>query len=144
MINLNLKRIALKDTYTVGHLYVEDRYFCDTIEDKVRDYNKDGDLDEPGEEKIYGETAIPYGRYPVTLIWWAKHNRLVPWIHNVNGFTGILIHAGTTAADTLGCIIVGSNKIKGGVLDSRITEKHLTNLLKDYISKGEQIFINVT
>ena len=52
-MELILKRIALKETYTIGHLYVDGKYFCDTCEDKVRDLSK--------EQKVYGETAIPYG-----------------------------------------------------------------------------------
>lgn len=66
-MELTLKRAALRDTYTIGKLYVNGQYFCDTCEDKVRDLNKDGDLNDPGEGKIFAQTAIPYGKYEVTL-----------------------------------------------------------------------------
>ena len=65
-MELLLKRIALRDTYTIGKLYVNGTYFCDTIEDKVRDLNKDGDLNDVGEGKIPSLTAIPYGKYEIT------------------------------------------------------------------------------
>ena len=64
-MKLTLKRIALKPTYTIGKLYIDDKYFCDTLEDTVRDLNKNGKFDN-GEEKIKGKTAIPYGTYEIT------------------------------------------------------------------------------
>ena len=63
-MKLTLKRIALKPTYTIGKLYIDDNYFCDTLEDTVRDLNKDGKFDN-GEKKIKGKTAIPYGTYQI-------------------------------------------------------------------------------
>ena len=61
-MKLTLKRIALRKTYTIGKLYIDDNYFCDTLEDTVRDLDKDGKFDN-GEKKIKGKTAIPYGTY---------------------------------------------------------------------------------
>ena len=66
-MKLTLKRIALRDTYTIGKLYTDDVYFCDTLEDKVRDLNKNGIFDN-GEVKIKGQTAIPYGEYEVNIL----------------------------------------------------------------------------
>ena len=65
-MKLTLKRIALRDTYTIGRLYIDGVYFCDTLEDKVRDLNKNGKFDN-GEKKVYSETAIPYGIYKVDI-----------------------------------------------------------------------------
>ena len=59
-----VKRIALKPTYTIGKLYIDGEYFCDTLEDTVRDLNKNGKFDN-GEKKVYGETAIPYRKYEI-------------------------------------------------------------------------------
>lgn len=61
-MKLTLKRIALKPAYTIGHLYIDGQKVCDTIEDTVRDLNKNGVFDN-GEKKVYAETAIPYGRH---------------------------------------------------------------------------------
>lgn len=109
----------------------------------MRDYNKDGDLDEPGEEKIYGQTAIPYGTYRVTIVDSPKFGRRVPLLHGVKGFSAIEIHAGNTPEDTHGCILPGENTEKGKVTHSRYWEEKITEMIEKYISEGEQVFIKI-
>lgn len=120
-MELLLKRIALRPRYTIGKLFVDGEYFCDTLEDQIRDFNKDGDLDDPGEGKIYGQTAIPYGKYRVTIGYSPRFKRDLPRLQAVKHFEGILIHPGNTAEDTHGCILVGRNTIKGALTESRAT-----------------------
>lgn len=139
-MKLLLKRIALRDTYTIGKLYIDNHYFCDTLEDKVRDLNKDGDLNDAGEGKVAGQTAIPYGTYKVTMdvqspkfsqrasYAWCKG--YLPRLLNVPHFDGIMIHAGNDATHTAGCILVGENRVKGQVLNSMNTLKRLYDILK--------------
>lgn len=151
-MELKLIRKYLKENYTIGHLYVNGTHFCDVIEDKVRDINKDGDLNDEGEEKVYGKTAIPYGRYEVTLdVMSPKYSRLssyiwcggyLPRLLNVPHFDGILIHAGNTAQDSEGCLIVGENKVKGRVINSMVTLRKLYTELK-FVPKGEKIWITI-
>lgn len=143
MINLNLDRIFLGSHYTIGRLYVDGILFSDTLEDVSRDLNHDGDLDDPGEEKIWGETSIPYGRYRVEVTYSPKFRRLLPLIYNVWGFIGIRIHRGRYPSHTSGCVLVGENRIKGQLLNSEYYEKKLTNLLYQYQLAGGQIYINV-
>lgn len=105
-MKLKLRRIALRDTYTIGKLYIDGKYFCDTLEDKVRDLNKNGVFD-AGEFKVYGETAIPYGTYRITTSVvsprfknrsWAKpYDGKVPRLLNVPSFDGILLHPGSSS-----------------------------------------------
>lgn len=140
MIELHLTRIHLGSVYTIGRLCINGDYFCDTLEDQVRDQNKDGDLDEPDEDKIYGATAIPYGRYEVVLSYSPKFKRILPELLNVNDFTAIRIHAGNSANDTQGCILVGKNRIKGYLTNSRITENALVARL--HAAEGN-IYINI-
>jgi hypothetical protein len=152
-MELLLKRIALQDTYTIGKLYVNGTYFCDTIEDKVRDLNKDGDLNDVGEGKIPSLTAIPYGKYEITLkvkspkfslksaYNWC--NGYLPRLISVPHFEGILIHAGNTADSSAGCIIVGENKIKGQVINSMVTLKRLYSCLKEASDRNEKIWIKI-
>ena len=62
-MELEVIRKYFKPTYTIGKFIVDMVKLCDTLEDPVRDLqdiNHDGDFDDPGEGKIYGETAIPY------------------------------------------------------------------------------------
>lgn len=134
-MKLKLKRIALKDTYTIGKLYIDGEYFCDTLEDKVRDLNKNGVFDN-GEKKIYGETAIPYGTYNVKWTYSNKFKKYMPLIENVPSFAGIRIHAGNSSADTYGCILVGENKAVGKVLNSKNTVNKLYPIIQNACKKG--------
>lgn len=134
-MKLTLKRIALRSTYTIGRLYVDGNYFCDTLEDKVRDLNKSGKFDN-GEKKIYGETAIPYGTYNVKWTYSNKFKKYMPLIENVPSFAGIRIHAGNSSADTQGCILVGENKAVGKVLNSKNTVNKLYPIIQNACKKG--------
>jgi hypothetical protein len=143
MVNLLLERFYIGPKYTVGRLAVDGMYFCDTLEDVVRDLNQDGDLDDPGEGKIPGYTAIPFGRYRVILKRSPKFKRELPRILDVHNFTDILIHAGNSAEDTEGCVLVGENKIKGRLVNSRYWEIQLIERLKRFILYDHDIFINI-
>lgn len=135
-MKLELKRIALRDTYTIGNLYIDGVYFCDTIEDKVRDLNKNGVFDN-GEFKVKGETAIPYGTYEVVWAYSSRFKRYTPRLLNVKSFAGVLIHGGNTARDTEGCIILGQNKVKGKVINSKEFVNKLYPIIKNACQKGK-------
>lgn len=124
-MELKLKRQSSHPNFTLGTLSVDGIVFCRTIEDTVRilkDNNKDGDFDDSGEGKVYGETAIPAGTYKVTLSMSNRFGKIMPEIHNVPGFTGVRIHTGNGAIDSHGCIIIGMevNAAGDGVSMSRI------------------------
>ena len=152
-MELKLKRIALRDTYTIGRLYIDNHYLCDTLEDVVRDLNKDGDLNDAGEGKVYGKTAIPYGRYEITMkvqspkysqrasYAWCKG--YLPRLLNVPHFDGILIHSGNDETHSYGCLLVGENKVKGKVINSMETLKRLYRILKSASDSGEKIWITI-
>ena len=108
---LVLKRNFKGPDYTIGKLYIDGHYFCDTLEDTVR----------PSGTKIAGRTAIPAGEYKVVKSYSPRFKKILPEILDVPGFTGVRIHAGNTAKDTDGCILLGLNKTKGAVLDSQTT-----------------------
>ncbi len=143
MINLFLERTFCKPTHTVGNLSIGTHFFSNTLEDPVRDYNKDGDLEDEGEMKIYGETAIPYGRYQVIVSYSPKFKRELPLIIDVKHFIGIRIHRGRTVKNTAGCVLVGENTKKGELSKGEEYEKKLTSILKAYINAGEKIYINI-
>lgn len=138
-----LERRFLGDSYTIGKLFLNGSYLCDTIEDKVRDLNRDGDLDDPGEGKIYGYTAIPYGTYKLDLTMSPKFQRLLPIVLNVKHFTGIRIHRGNTAGDSHGCILPGENKVKGKVLNSTEWEMRIVEEMLKAIRSGENISLEI-
>lgn len=140
---LRLNRVYRAENYTIGHLYDGSEYICDTLEDKVRDYNKDGDLLDAGETKIFGETAIPYGRYRVIVVQSPKFKRRLPYLMNVPHFTGILMHRGVTQLHTHGCILVGKNKQKGRLSDGPYWELKVKELIEKYIDLEYNVYIEI-
>jgi len=142
-MKLRLQRRFKGEDYTIGSLFINGEYLCDTLEDKVRDYNKDGDLLDAGETKVFGETAIPYGQYKVRLTMSPKFKRLLPIVLNVKHFTGIRIHRGNKAKDTHGCILPGENKEKGKVLDSTKYEMLLVEQIFKAQVNGENIVLTI-
>ena len=142
-MKVKVRRRYLGPEYTIGSLYIDERYICDTIEDKVRDFNKDGDLNDPGEQKVYGRTAIPYGTYAMDLTMSPKFTRLLPLIMNVPHFTGIRIHRGNSAEDSAGCILPGENKIKGRVIHSTEYEVLIVKEMMKAIRYGRTISITI-
>jgi hypothetical protein len=131
-MNLIVERRWLGDKETIGKLFINGVFFCYTLEDAIR------------ENKIPGETAIPYGTYPVILSYSPKFKRIMPEILNVPNFTGIRIHSGITPEDTAGCLLVGMERtetgLKGGT--SRIAYDALFLMMAAAIEKGEIITIN--
>lgn len=130
-MELVVKRVALREGYTIGRLYVDGVYWCDTLEDQVRDLER--------EAKVPGGTAIPAGRYAVVVNRSPKFGRLLPRLVGVPGFEGVLIHRGNTAADTAGCILPGENRAVGKVLNSTYWEKRITEHLLGAQGRGERI-----
>ena len=140
-MKLTVNRTTLEPTYTIGKLFVNGEYFCDTLEDTVRDKNKDGKLDE---KKVFGKTAIPYGTYKVELRYSPHFKRIMPHIMNVPDFEGVLIHSGNTPEDTEGCLLVGKNTIKGEITHSREIFNSLFPMIEAAIKKGDEVTITYT
>ena len=99
---LVVTRQWLNSECAIGQLTLNGRLFSYTLEDVVR---------APGARKVKHETAIPAGTYRVTLEMSPRFKRLLPRLHNVPGFDGILLHSGNTAADSSGCILLGYSKL---------------------------------
>lgn len=152
-MKLTLKRIARKEGYTIGRLYIDDnpKPFCDTLEDRDRGLEEAMPLDMIKRIKVKGETAIPTGTYELSMRHISpKYSRkkafaftggVMPRLLNVPGYEGVLIHSGNTAADSEGCILVGENKAVGKVLNSMATFKALWAVLNQ--RKSEPITITV-
>jgi hypothetical protein len=143
MMKILIKRRYIGSEYTIGSMFLNDTYFCDTLEDVVRDHNKDGVLNGPNENKVNGKTAIPYGEYKVIVNESPRFKRRLPRLLDVPHFDGILIHRGNTHEDTSGCILVGENKVKGKVINSTKYELELVRIIEDAARRGEKTTIRI-
>lgn len=126
-MKLEVKRIAKQSTYTIGKLFIDGEYFCDTLEDVCRGLTQEMTEAQIAQIKVKGQTAIPSGTYKVDITFSQKFKKYLPILENVKGFEGIRIHSGNDSDDTEGCILVGKNKVKGQVLESRDTFNKLIN-----------------
>lgn len=150
---LKVERRWKKEGYTIGRMVIDGHFFCNTLEDIDRGLKSAMTVSEIQKKKIYGKTAIPTGTYRVYMdvspkfkdrYWSKKYLGMVPRLTNVKGFDGILIHPGNKPEDTLGCILVGKNTIKGQVTQSSDT---YVKLLDEYIvpalARGEEVYISL-
>jgi hypothetical protein len=128
---LTLQRRFWGEDYTVGSLYIDGEYFCDTLEDTDRGLTQSMSEEEIRKIKVVRETAIPTGVYELIVNLSPTKKRMLPGLRNVPGFSGILIHRGNTKNDSSGCILIGENKAEGKVLNSTFYEKKLVEILSD-------------
>jgi len=153
-MKLRVERRWKKSTYTIGILYINGQRFCETLEDKDRGLKQTDGLAAINALKVYGETAIPAGTYTVIMNVTSPKYAAVTWYNNlcggkmprlsgVPGFDGVLIHPGNSALDTLGCLLVGKNKVVGGLIQSKDTFKSLYKKMSEAYKKGEQITIEI-
>lgn len=134
-MELKLNRIFLGSSATIGELLVNDKYLCDTLEDRVR----------PEGEKVYGKTAIPEGTYEVKLTHSPRFKKILPEILNVPNFSGIRIHSLNKAEESEGCIGVGewNGKDTNWISNSRKTFDKLFKLLETANKNKEKITITI-
>ena len=97
---LKIVREEISSESTIGSLYLNGEFFCYTLELPWKD-NKN---------RI---SCIPTGNYPVVERSAAASTvARYPHLHiqDVPGRSYILVHRGNTAADILGCVLVGESK----------------------------------
>lgn len=153
-MELKVKRLWKKPTYTIGNLYVDGIFLCNTLEDKDRGLTQDMPTTEIYKKKVYGQTAIPKGRYKVRMdivspkfknrSWAAKYGGRVPKVMDVPCWEGVLWHPLNTPNETLGCLGPGENKIKGKIINS---QKWFFTLMDEYLEparkRGEEIWMTI-
>ena len=134
-MEIKLTRIARHKDYTIGRMEIDNEYICDTLEPTWRDLAH-------GSRKQKGKTAIPEGGYALVVTKSPKFKKWLPLLLGVPGFDGVRIHSGNTPKDTQGCILVGQNRKKGMVLNSRIAMEEIMKIL-DSRKAGEPVFITI-
>ena len=143
-MDITIERKYKQKYYTIGKLYINGEYYCDTMEDTDRGLDQNDSLQSITKRKVYGMTAIPTGTYSIKMTYSKKFCRRLPQLLDVPGFEGIRIHSGNTSEDTYGCILPGLNKIKGQVIESR---NHTNKIIADIIvaeGKNEPVTITIT
>jgi hypothetical protein len=128
-MKLKVVRELKNDVCTIGSLFINDVFFCYTLEDKDRGLKQSDSLLFIQAKKIFGLTAIPSGFYKLTVNQSPKFKRMLPRILDTKGFSGVLLHRGNTADHSLGCILIGYKKGHNSIFESTIAEKDLVNRL---------------
>lgn len=123
--------------HNYGKLFVDKLFFGETLEDKDRRL-------EDGGEKVHGDTAIPRGRYKVTLSMSRRFGRIMPEIHDVPGFTGVRVHGGNTEANTDGCPLLGQHRTMDGVANCKGVNDRLCVTLQAAEQRNEEVWITVS
>ncbi len=103
-MELILKRETFTNESTIGSLTIDGKFECFILEDKDRGLTDSMPLAEIVATKVYGKTAIPYGRYEIDWTMSARFKVMMPILLNVKGYSGIRIHKGNTEIDSLGCL----------------------------------------
>lgn len=129
-MEIKVIRETFTEDSTIGKMYINGKFHCFTLEDKVR------------EQKIQNITAIPKGRYEVILNFSNRFQQQMPLLLNVPNYEGVRIHWGNYSKDTDGCILVGSTKAVNMIGNSRTQYAKLMTELKK-ATKGEKIFITI-
>ena len=152
-MELKLKRIFKGDKYTIGNLFINDKKFCDTLEDTDRGLDASMSVSKIIALKKFGITAIPKGTYEVVMnVVSAKFSKYkqytfcggrVPRLLNVPGYDGVLMHIGNKPEDTDGCILIGKNTVKGMITSSTETFMSFYKILEDASKKNEKIHITI-
>lgn len=110
-MELKIKRIARREDYTIGKLYVDGKYVCDTLEDKDRGLTSSMSVAQICGMKVHGQTAIPTGRYLVDMKTISPRfgsktqykfcGGRLPRLSSVPGYSGVLIHCLTPDMEIL-------------------------------------------
>ena len=154
-MELILKRIAKRSGYTIGRLSIaspdphhpKENPFCDTLEPPSLEWKTPMSMEAvmkmPEKCESLKPFAIPEGRYAVVISYSPKFKQWLPILLGVPMFKGIRIHAGNTAEDTAGCILVGENKAKGKVYNSRLWLNRLKEKIVEAKAKNEAVWLTI-
>jgi len=152
-MEIRLIRDIFTDTETLGKLFIDDVFFCYTLEDRLRHLKDSDSLDYINNIKVKGATAIPTGKYRVILSISNRFGRLMPEVLNVKGFAGIRIHGGNDHTNSEGCILVAENRfinkqspLKKNIFNwiQKSKENTLTSLMQKAINKSDKVYLTIT
>lgn len=143
MLRLMIDRAWKKPGYTISRFFVDGERWCEALEDTDRGLTSSMSTEEIKAKKIYGRTAIPSGKYRVTLTWSPKFKKNLPLVNDVKCYSGIRFHAGNTANDSAGCILLGKNSAVGMVTNSTYWTEQLITAVKSAVDRGEIVTLEI-
>ena len=143
MLQVFLTRNWRKPNYTIGRIFVNGEFLCNSMEPIDRHLYQGQPIAEIAKNKVKKLTAIPTGTYRLQIIYSPKFKRDLIEIMDVPGFSSIRIHAGNRVTDTEACVLPGINDFVGMVTNSRKYEDMLTAMVKETIAKGELAYITI-
>ena len=138
-MKIEIKREPTIGVGTFGRVYVDGVLACQSLEDQVRELEG-----QPVEQwKVKDQTAIPRGRYRLTVEFSPRFHKDLPRLHGVPGFSGVLIHSGNFESDTSGCILVGTDRNEHGLTNSRLAFKELYADIVEALANGEECWVTI-
>jgi hypothetical protein len=151
-MKIKVVREFFSDSETLGTMYINDKFFCYTLEDFDRKLKQSHELEFIQSNKIAKRTAMPSGNYRVVLSVSNRFKRLMPEVLNVKGFAGIRIHGGNTHENTEGCILVAKNRYVnkpsgfGKIVNwiQGTMETSLTKEIQKALNKNEKIELSIS
>lgn len=144
-MKIEVKRYLLNKDHTIGHLYIDGKFYCWTMEDRDRNLSDSKSEEENMKMKVYGKTAIPIGEYRLIIDYSNKYRKMLPHILNVKAFDGIRLHSLNFASESLGCIGVGTydESNPGMITKSRYAMGIIQPIIQKAIDAGERVTIDV-
>ena len=142
-MELKLERNVFTNKSTIGTLSINGVAECFVLEDKDRGLNDAMSLNQINKLKVFGETAIPYGRYEIDITMSMRFKKPLPILLNVKGYEGIRIHTGNKAIDTHGCLLPALKRGVDSVSESTLAFNQLFDKLKKAKANKERIFITI-
>ena len=138
-MELLLQRNKSGKNATISPLLVDGEFECYILEDVVREIKG-----RPVNEwKVFGETAIPEGRYQVIITMSPRFNKKLPLLMDVPGFVGVRVHSGNFSTHTEGCLITGQNIVGESVTKSKAALDKLQTKLQNALDDHEQIWLTI-
>jgi hypothetical protein len=142
-MELILKRDTFTEISTIGSLSIDGKFECYILEDKDRGLIDTMSIAEIVGTKIYGKTAIPYGRYEIDWTMSVRFKVMMPILKNVKGYEGIRIHKGNTEIDSLGCLLCGTKKASNRITESTAATNKLYTKIAEAKKQGIKIYITI-
>lgn len=134
-------RVTSGENFTPGVMYLDNVRFCYTCEDEDRFLENVPDSIK--EAKVYGKTAIPRGLYRLTVDFSPHFGKQLPLVNDVPGFSGIRIHGGNTAEDSLGCILAVKVRTANGIAQCADTVKRIIDAVESAEELGIESWLKV-